>query len=113
MVRFDREITIIEKVIEDGDSNEDRITEWVARENNPRIWASKQELAGYEALIADRIAYVQPVKWTVRYEDARTVSVEQRLVFSTRVYAIQSVVEKERGRTIEIMSKLLDKEIFQ
>lgn len=111
---LDRRVTFIEKVIEDGESNEDKVTGWTEVTTNPTIAASKEDLAGYEALIADRMTYVQPVKWIVRYEDAKDKTVQMRLVYEIKVYEIQAIIEPKEGRRrfLEVMTKLVDNEFF-
>lgn len=112
--RLDRKVTFIEKVIEDGESNEDKLTGWQEVATNPTVSASKEDLSGYEALIADRLTYVQPVKWTVRYEDGKDKTVQMRLVYETRVFEIQAITEPKEGRRryLEVMTKIVDTEFF-
>ncbi|HMJ67589.1 MAG TPA: head-tail adaptor protein [Cyclobacteriaceae bacterium] len=112
--QLDRKVTFIEKVITDGDSNEDYTNGWQEAATNPTVSAGKEDLAGYEALIGDRITYVQPVKWTVRYEDGRDKTVRMRLVYEKKVFEIQAIVEPKEGRRryLEVMTKLIDTEFF-
>jgi SPP1 family predicted phage head-tail adaptor len=112
--KLDRRITFIKKVIEDGDSNEDKIVGWEEVAINPTVSASKNDLQGYEAMIADRLTYVQPTDWMIRFEDGRNKTTEMRLVYETRVYAILAITEPrgQRKRFLEVKTKLLDNEYF-
>lgn len=113
--KLDRRITFIQKIISTGESNEDKVDGWEPIATNPTISASKEDQQGFEAVIADRLTYIQPCKWVIRFEDGRNKDVKMRLVYETRVYEIQAITEVkgQRRRFLEVMTKLLDNTFFE
>jgi SPP1 family predicted phage head-tail adaptor len=112
--KLDRLVTFIERIISTGESNEDKTDGWQEIATTPTIWASKEDQQGYEAVIADRLTYIQPCKWIVRYEDAVGKNEKMRLVYESRVYEIQAITDLsgQRKRYLEVVTKLLDNEYF-
>lgn len=108
--RFDRELTFIQKIVIDGDSNEDRLTGWEEIDTNPTVSARKEERTGNEGMNADRLAYTQPTLFVIRYRD--DITVEMRAVCDSKVYEITSVTEEGRRRFLHIMTTIIDNEYF-
>lgn len=110
--RLDRRVTFVKPIYETGDSNEDKIVGWEEIDSAPTVSARKEDLQGYEAMIGDRLTYVQPAKWTIRHR--ADLNERMRLVYKTRVYAIHSITEPGEGRRryLEVNTKLLDNEYF-
>jgi SPP1 family predicted phage head-tail adaptor len=110
--RLDREITFIQPIIEDGDSNEDKITGWEEIDSFPTVSAAKKELTGTVYTQADRLTYTQQTEWIIRYRD--DINVRMRIVYSTKVYEIINIIEPDesRSRYLKIVSNLLDNVFF-
>ncbi len=109
---MDREITFIKRVIEESDSNEDKISEWVAVDTDPTVWAKWTDLKGDTVVEAERITYVQNSKATVDYRT--DINTQNRLVKDGRVYEIIAVLDNNssRERYIDIMCSLIDTEVW-
>lgn len=110
--RMDREVTFIQPVIVDGDSNEDKVTNWEEISTAPTVAARKLEQRGNEAVIADRQTYFATGKWEVRYRT--DLNTRMRLVYKTQVFEILSIqdVGETRGRYLTILTNLLDNIYF-
>lgn len=108
---LDQEIWFIEPVIENGDSNEDKVTDWHTLANNPMCNARKFDVSGNTAVINDRLTYFQNTEWTIRYRD--DINRTMRIVHNSQVYEILNILTTNEGRNrwMKITSNLLD-EIF-
>jgi len=117
---LDREVTFIQAVIEDGVSNDDKLTDWEEIENYPRVTARKIEDGGSSIVANDRVTYVRNTTWIIRYrDDLFTIRQEKgidrmRLVFDTQMYQILNISEtgESRKRYLEITTSLIDNEHF-
>ncbi len=108
--KLDRDITIIEKVTVSGEANGKELVSWQEIENYPCVSASKEDMPGKEVFNADRLAYSQLTKFTIRFRD--DVTTEMRLVYETKVYAIISIQEEGRKRFNWLIANLIDNEFF-
>jgi SPP1 family predicted phage head-tail adaptor len=110
--RLDRRITVIERSITDGDSNEDYTTAWVEIENYPDVWARKYDLRGKEVVIADKVQFMYLTVWTIRYRTDLKASM--RIVDeSGQVYEIVTISEGEGRRAwLDIVTNILENETW-
>lgn len=109
--KLDRKVTFIQRITVDGVSNEDKETGWQVIETHHTVFARKEEMGGNEVVVADRINYMQPTRWTVRWRG--DVTPLMRLVWDTKVYQIIAVMEgEERKRYLKVMTNLLDNVFF-
>lgn len=110
--RLDREIYLIQPVISNGDSNEDKITDWELIENDSFLNARKVDLAGSTTVINDRLTYIQPTEWIIRYRT--DLNNRMRIVYDTQVYEILSITDAAEGRNrfMRITSNLMDNIYF-
>src|SRR5690348_11757498 len=109
---LDREITFIQPITEQGDSNERKITGWEKIENYPNVNARKIETGGGTAVINDRITFTQQTTWVIRYRD--DLKVTMRLVWDMKMYEILNIAESDesRKRFLNIVTQFLDNEFF-
>ena len=110
--RLDREITFIQRVTEQGVSNERKITEWEEIESYPNVNARKIETSGNTFIGNERIQFSQQVTWVIRYRD--DLNINMRLVWDTKVYEILNIAEADesRKRFMNIVTQLIDNEFF-
>jgi SPP1 family predicted phage head-tail adaptor len=110
--RLDRRITVIERSITDGDSNEDYTTAWVEIENYPDVWARKYDLRGKEVVIADKVQFMYLTVWTIRYRTDLKASM--RIVDETgQVFEIVTISEGEGRRAwLDIVTNILENETW-
>lgn len=110
--RLDRRITIIERSITDGDSNEDYTTAWVEITNYPDVWARKYDLRGKEVVIADKVQFMYLTVWTIRYRTDLKASM--RIVDEAgQVYEIITISEGEGRRAwLDIVTNILENETW-
>lgn len=108
---LDQEIYLIQPVIVDGVSNEDKITDWELIDNDPFVNAKKFDVSGNTNVQNDRIGYFQNTEWTLRYRS--DINTTMRIVHNTQVYEIMNILMMTEGRNrwMKITSNLLD-EIF-
>lgn len=109
---LDREITIIQRVISTGTSNEDKITSWEEIDTDSNINARKIEEGGGTSVTADRVTHSKQTSWIIRYRDDLTV--QMRIVWDTKVYEILNIAESDEGRKryMNVLTQLLDNEYF-
>lgn len=109
---LDREIYFIKPVIEDGDSNEDKITSWELITDDPMVNARKFDVSGNTAVIDDRLTYYQNTEWTIRHRD--DINTQMRIVYNTQVYEILNILQLNEGRNrwMRITTNLLDQIYF-
>lgn len=109
---LDREITFIQPVIENGVSNEDKVTYWEEIATDPNDNARKIENSGSTVVAADRITLTRQTTWQIRYRS--DITVQMRLVWDTQVYEILNVAEADEGRKrfLNIETSLLDNTYF-
>ena len=110
--RLDREVYLIQPVIEIGDSNEDRITAWELIDNDSFISARKVDKDGNTLVNNDRVVYSQMTDWFIHYRS--DLNNRMRIVYNTQVYEILSIVDanESRNRYLKIVSNLLDNVFF-
>lgn len=106
--RMDRRISFLQKIVTDGESNEDYNNGWEKIDSVPDVWAYKQDLKGREVVIADRVQYMYMTVWTVRYRTDLKASM--RLVDeSGQVYEIITLAEGEgRNSYTEVTTNILE-----
>jgi SPP1 family predicted phage head-tail adaptor len=110
--RLDREITFIQSLIENGESNEDRIDGWEEIDNYPTVSAAKKELAGTVYTQNDRLTYTQQTEWIIRYRD--DLNPRMRVVYSGKVYEIINItdLDESRNRWLKVTTNILDNVYF-
>jgi SPP1 family predicted phage head-tail adaptor len=110
--RLDREITFIKPIIDNGESNEDRIDGWEEIDIYPTVSASKKELNGTVYTQSDRLTYTQQTEWTIRYR--ADLNVRMRVVYNSKVYEIINIIESDenRNRFLKVITNLLDNVYF-
>lgn len=106
--RMDRRISFIQKIVTDGESNEDYNNGWEKIDNNPDVWAFKQNLTGREVVIADKVQMMYTTVWTIRHRTDLTANM--RLVDeSSQVYEIITIGEGEgRNAFLEVTTNVLE-----
>lgn len=106
--RMDRRITIIEKDITDGSSNEDYLVSWSEFKT---VWARKEDLRGKEVVMADKVQFMYLTSWSIRKIEG--LKADMRVVYKGQVYEIVQISEGEgRERWIDIISNLLENETW-
>ena len=106
--RMDRRITIIEKDITDGSSNEDYLVSW---SEFATVWARKEDLRGKEVVMADKVQFMYLTSWSIRKIEG--LKPNMRIVYNGQVYEIVQISEGEgRERWIDIISNLLENETW-
>ena len=106
---LDREITFLQKIVTDGDSNEDKITGW-EEITDATVPAAKIENKGNELALADRVMYTQPTHFLIRYRS--DITVEMRVVYDEKIYEITSTIEEGRRRFLTVVTNLIDNETW-
>ena len=106
--RMDRRITIIEKDITDGDSNEDKLEEWIEFDT---VWARKEDLRGKEIVIDDKPTFMYLTVWSMR--KVTGLKANMRIVYKGQVYSIVQISEGEgRERFHDVTTNLLENEAW-
>ena len=106
--RMDRRITVIEKDISDGDSNEDYLDGWVEFDT---VWAYKEDLRGKEVVAADKVQFMYLTVWTIR--KLTGLKANMRIVYNSQVYEIVQISEGEgRERYLDVTTNLLENEYW-
>ena len=104
--RLDRRITIIKKVVSEGESNEDYLDSW---EEVATVWARKDDLRGKEVVIADKVQFMYLTVWSMR--DRSDIKANMRLVESGQVYEVITLSEGEgRNRWLDVVTNILENE---
>lgn len=109
---LDQEIYFIKPTIINGDSNEDKITDWQLIDEYPMVNAKKYDVSGNTAVIEDRLTYYQNTEWTIRYRS--DITRVMRIVHNTQVFEILNILTTNEGRNrwLKITSNLLDEIYF-
>lgn len=106
--RMDRRITVIEKDISDGDSNEDYLDGWVEFDT---VWAYKEDLRGKEVVQGDKVQFMYLTVWTIR--KLAGLKANMRIVYNSQVYEIVQISEGEgRERFYDVTTNLLENEYW-
>jgi SPP1 family predicted phage head-tail adaptor len=106
--RMDRRITIIEKDLSIGDSNEDYVDAWVEFDT---VWARKEDLRGKEVVTADKVQFMYLTVWSIRKLEG--LKADMRIVYKGQVYEIVQISEGEgRERWIDITTNILENEYW-
>lgn len=106
--RMDRRITIIQKEISDGDSNEDYLDGW---EEFSTVWAYKEDLRGKEVVQGDKVQFMYLTVWTMR--KLAGLKADMRIVYDSQVYEIVQISEGEgRERWLDVTTNLLENEYW-
>jgi SPP1 family predicted phage head-tail adaptor len=108
----DREITFIQKVLEESESNEDKVDYWELVGTDPVVYALKEDMSGNDVLIADRATYMQRTRFITDYRS--DITTKNRLVCDERVYEIIAVTDFESGRErdTQIMCNMIENELW-
>lgn len=116
---LDREIYFIQAIIEQGDSNEDKVTGWELIENYPLRPARKIENGGNTLVVADSVSWNKQTNWVIRYDEqfeSRNIGNIQhlRIAYDTQVYQIINISEvgETRKRYMSVITQLMDNEYF-
>lgn len=109
---LDRLVTFIKPIKETGNANSDKITGWEAVDTDPQQYMKKVDISGQDVVVADRLTYAQRTKWIGDYRSDLTT--ENRIVHNTRVFEIIAITDSDssRERYIEIMTNLIDTELW-
>jgi SPP1 family predicted phage head-tail adaptor len=106
--RMDRRITIIEKVVSVGDSNEDYLDSWT---EFATVWARKEDLRGKEIVIADKPTFMYLTAWSIR--KLTGLKANMRVVYKGQVYEIVQISEGEgRERFQDLITNILENELW-
>jgi SPP1 family predicted phage head-tail adaptor len=106
--RMDRRITIIEKDLSIGDSNEDYVDAWVEFDT---VWARKEDLRGKEVVTADKVQFMYLTVWSIRKLEG--LKADMRIVYKGQVYEIVQISEGEgRERWLDITTNILENEFW-
>ncbi len=106
--RMDRRITVIQKDITTGDSNEDKLEEWI---EFATVWARKEDLRGKEMVIADKPTFMYLTVWTIR--KLQGLKANMRIVYKGQVYEVVQISEGEdRERWLDVTTNLLENEYW-
>lgn len=111
--RLDRRVTIIQPIVAQGTSGEDKITGWEPVNSVSEVWAEKTEQRGNTLVQNDRIVLSQIVDWRIRWRNDLTVSM--RIVDGYgQCYSIVGFRESENGRERYkiVTTNLLDNEFY-
>ena len=111
--RMDRRITIIEKIVSNGDSNEDYVEPGVTGwEEFDTVWARKEDLRGKEMVLADKPTFMYLTVWTIRKTSVtEDITADMRIVYKGQVYEIVQISEGEgRERWLDITTNILENE---
>lgn len=98
--RMDRRITIMQEIITDGDSNEDKVTGYEPIDNNPNPWARVVNEIGDTVVDQDRVKHLQQTIFFVRYRT--DVTNKNKIVHNGKMYSVLSAIEdgeKRKRRT--------------
>lgn len=98
--RMDRRITIMQEIIVDGDSNEDKVTGYEPIDNNPNPWARVVNEIGDAVVEQDRVKHLQQTIFFVRYRT--DVTIKNKIVHNNKMYSVLSAIEdgeKRKQRT--------------
>ena len=109
---LDREVTFIKKDLSTGASNADHIDAWVEVATDPTVMARRKDMKGDVVMDNERLSYSQRVLWTVDYREDLTI--ENRLVYNTKVFEIIGVAENNSGREtyLDVMTHYLDNQLW-
>ena len=106
--RMDRRITIIEKDLSNGESNEDYVEGWVEFDT---VWAYKEDLRGKEMVVADKPTFMYLTVWTIRKIEG--LKADMRIVYKGQVYEVVQISEGEgRERWLDITTNILENEFW-
>jgi SPP1 family predicted phage head-tail adaptor len=110
--QLDREITFITPELEESESNEDKIDSWIQVDDDPTVYAMREDMPGNEEPVADRVTPMQRTKFTTDYRD--DITARERIVCETKVFEIISVGELQSGREryIEILTNKIANELW-
>src|SRR5687768_15947004 len=111
--KMDRRVTFIKPIIENGTSNEDKVTGWEVIDSNDTVWAEKIERSGSKFIQEDRVALVMQTDWRIRFRTDLNGSM--RLVYNTLVYnitAFSEMSDESRKRYTMVNTTLLDNIYF-
>lgn len=105
---LDRRIIIIQPILTQGTSGEDKPTGWERIDVNPDVWAEETDTRGSTLVQADRVVFSQTVTWKMRHRT--DITVKMRIVDEqSQVYEIIGINKtKKRNRFIEVTTNLLD-----
>src|SRR5687768_3981833 len=91
--RMDRRIHILEPVVTDGLSNEDKIDSYDIVE---QLWARVQNETGDTVVDQNQVKHTQPTTFTIRYRDY--ITIKHRVVHNGKMYTVLSAIEAGEHR---------------
>jgi SPP1 family predicted phage head-tail adaptor len=102
--RMDRKIYIMEPVVTDGVSNEDKIDSYEVVEE---LWARVQNETGDTVVEQNQVKHTQPTTFTIRYRDY--ITIKHRVVNNGKMYQVLSAIEagEHRKRFTKISGEYL------
>jgi SPP1 family predicted phage head-tail adaptor len=98
--QLDRRITIQRKVIGSDVSNQHNVLDWENIPCNPVTWAYVNEKSGQEVFQADQLVGVTACDFIIRFR--RDVDIEHRILYNSKVYNIQAILEIGRREFLRI-----------
>ena len=109
---LDREVAFLKPIKSNGSANSDRVDGWEKVTTDPDVFAKKKDLPGRDIEVAGRLTYAQRTIFIVDYRSDLTT--ENRIYYNSKVYEIISLNDHEdsRERYLEIMTNLLDTEVW-
>lgn len=90
----------MQEIIEDGESNEDKVTGYEPVDNNPNPWARVVNEIGDTVVEQDRVKHLQQTIFFVRYRT--DVTNKNKVVHNGKMYSVLSAIEdgeKRKQRT--------------
>ena len=108
--RMDRRVSSLQRIVTDGDSNEDYTGGWEKIASVPDVWTMKEELRGKEVVVADKVQFMYLTVWTVTHRT--DIKASMRMVDETgQVYEIVTISEGEgRSAYLDIVTNILENE---
>lgn len=105
--RMDRRIIIMEPIITDGDSNEDKVTGYEIIDTNPRVWARVENETGDTDTVSDQVKHLQSTTFTIRYRT--DITIKNKVVHNGKMYSVLSAIEagEHRKRFTKISGEYL------
>ena len=109
--KYDRQITIKQRIIGNNLYNEEKILGYENITFDPVVWASKNPRLGNEKMITDQIVSENVVRWVIRYRT--DLNSEMVIEEDGQIYEITSMAEATgkmfgRREALEIKTILKD-----
>lgn len=105
--RMDRRITIMQPIVSDGDSNEDKVTGYELVDTNPEVWARVVNDTGDTVMVQDQAKHMQQSVFIIRYRD--DITIKHKVVHNGKMYSVLSAIEfgEQRKQRTKITGEYL------